>query len=251
MRVSRTVVATVAMQDDYMKGSAAAVGSATSCARGHRDPRGLRRDHVLASALGPPRLGPDEFISTRLVPRLVSPSGRANARSIRLAGTDWLLASGDDPPGAATWFHRPGLSCLFPGAALLPRARIVDVPPDWGDGDPRVQAVMERHATDARPQPAGLWLWVTLSCCPRTPTCATQPQLGFKTWFQVIHAATNETEVETTGHVVSIRVSAAGEAIGAALRRIAASCPVAESVMLPGCLCWPRRGLVGPQRQGH
>ena len=95
---------------------------------------------------------------------------------------------------------------------------------------------MERHATDARPQPAGLWLWVTLSCCPRTPTCATQPQLGFKTWFQVIHAATNETEVETTGHVVSIRVSAAGEAIGAALRRIAASCPVAKWVMFAGLL---------------
>ena len=30
----------------------------------------------------------------------------------------------------------------------LPRARIVDVPADWGDGDPRVEALAARHPTD-------------------------------------------------------------------------------------------------------
>ena len=54
-------------------------------------------DQVLAAALGLPRPGPGEFVSARLVPRLVSPADRANARSIRLAGADWLLASAADP----------------------------------------------------------------------------------------------------------------------------------------------------------
>jgi len=79
---------------------------------------------VLASALGLPRPGPGEFVSARLVPR---PGGHGAvghgtgghatvghgagghatgghgdyARSIRLAGADWLLASAADPPSPA------------------------------------------------------------------------------------------------------------------------------------------------------
>jgi hypothetical protein len=30
----------------------------------------------------------------------------------------------------------------------LPRARVIDVPPDWGEGDPRVAAVAARHPVD-------------------------------------------------------------------------------------------------------
>ena len=66
-------------------------------------------DQVLATALGLPRPGPGEFVSARLVPR---PAGlgdagagyvddRAYARSIRLVGTDWLLAFATDPRASA------------------------------------------------------------------------------------------------------------------------------------------------------
>ena len=64
-------------------------------------------DQVLASAPGLPRPGPGEFVSARLVPRFRRPSApgareaadghRDYARSIRLAGADWLLASAADP----------------------------------------------------------------------------------------------------------------------------------------------------------
>jgi hypothetical protein len=58
-------------------------------------------DQVLAAALGLPRPGPGEFVSARLVPRPAEPGDRAYARSIRLAGADWLLASAADPAAAA------------------------------------------------------------------------------------------------------------------------------------------------------
>ena len=66
-------------------------------------------DQVLASALGLPRPGPGEFVSARLVPRPdVHGAGEHGAgehgdyaRSIRLAGADWLLASAADPPSPA------------------------------------------------------------------------------------------------------------------------------------------------------
>jgi Restriction endonuclease NaeI len=111
MRVSRTVVATVAMQDDYMKRVRGGGG-----ARDQLRDEGIvifgdyAGDQVLASALGLPRPGPGEFVSARLVPRPARPGDggpgdggpgiagdRAYARFIRLEGTDWLLASAADP----------------------------------------------------------------------------------------------------------------------------------------------------------
>ena len=100
MRVSRTVVATVAMQDDYMKRVRGGGG-----ARDQLRAEGIvifgdyAGDQVLASALGLPRPGPGEFVSARLVPR----PGECGdyARFIRLAGADWLLASAADPPSPA------------------------------------------------------------------------------------------------------------------------------------------------------
>ena len=109
MRVSRTVVATVAMQDDYMKRVRDGGG-----ARDQLRAEGIvifgdyAGDQVLASALGLPRPGPGEFVSARLARR---PGGPANgsgggehrdyARSIRLGGADWVLASPADPAGPA------------------------------------------------------------------------------------------------------------------------------------------------------
>ncbi len=108
MRVSRTVVATVAMQDDYMKRVRGGGG-----ARDQLRAEGIvifgdyAGDQVLASALGLPRPGPGEFVSARLVPLTRRPSvpgarapadgHRDYARSIRLAGADWLLATAADP----------------------------------------------------------------------------------------------------------------------------------------------------------
>ena len=114
MRVSRTVVATVAMQDDYMKRVRGGGG-----ARDQLRAEGIvifgdyAGDQVLASALGLPRPGSGEFVSARLVP-LARRSGAGGggrganggehgdyARCIRLAGADWLLASGADPASPA------------------------------------------------------------------------------------------------------------------------------------------------------
>ena len=108
MRVSRTAVATVAMQDDYMKRVRGGGG-----ARDQLRAEGIvifgdyAGDQVLASALGLPRPGPGEFVSARLVPLTRWPGVRdgsergAYARSIRLAGTDWRLAAPADPAGPA------------------------------------------------------------------------------------------------------------------------------------------------------
>ena len=110
MRVSRTVVATVAMQDDYMKRVRGGGG-----ARDQLRAEGIvifgdyAGDQVLAAALGLPRPGPGEFVSARLVPRPAGagagPGGAARnrdyARFIRLAGADWLLASAADPAAPA------------------------------------------------------------------------------------------------------------------------------------------------------
>jgi len=101
MRVSRTVVATVAMQDDYMKRVRDGGG-----ARDQLRAEGIvifgdyAGDQVLASALGLPRPGPGEFVSARLIRRAggsASGAERAFARFIRLDGADWLLASPADP----------------------------------------------------------------------------------------------------------------------------------------------------------
>ena len=133
----------------------------------------------------------------------------------------------------------------------LPRARIVDVPGDWGDGDPRVEAVVQRHAVDAPTARLAVALGYSFLMA-EDPDLCDQPHLGFSAWLQVAHAAANETEVEMIGLGVSIPVSAAGEAIGAASRRIAASSPAAKWVMLAGLLIlaagtawWVRSGNAG------
>ncbi len=114
MRVSRTVVATVAMQDDYMKRVRDGGG-----ARDQLRAEGIvifgdyAGDQVLAAALGLPRPGPGEFVSARLTRRCRADgdpgaaSGREpghGTRYIRLDGADWVLAGPADPLGPA-----PGL----------------------------------------------------------------------------------------------------------------------------------------------
>jgi hypothetical protein len=102
MRVSRTVVATVAMQDDYMKRVRGGGGARDKLrAEGIVIFGDYAGDQVLAAALGLPRPGPGEFVSARLVPWPAGPGDRVYARSIRLAGADWLLASAAYPAAAA------------------------------------------------------------------------------------------------------------------------------------------------------
>ena len=107
MRVSRTVVATVAMQDDYMKRVRGGGG-----ARDQLRAEGIvifgdyAGDQVLAAALGLPRPGPGEFVSARLVPRRAGPASPGDrGRGLRpvdpARGADWLLASAADPAAAA------------------------------------------------------------------------------------------------------------------------------------------------------
>jgi hypothetical protein len=90
------VVATVAMQDDYMK-RVRDGGGARDQLRGEGivifgDYAG---DQLLAAALDLPRPGPGEFVSARLARR--SSRHDPDVRSIRLEGADWLLASAGDP----------------------------------------------------------------------------------------------------------------------------------------------------------
>jgi hypothetical protein len=100
MRVSRTVVATVARQDDYMKRVRDGGG-----ARDQLRAEGIvifgdyAGDQALAVALGLPRPGPGEFVSARLTRLGAGSAGklRHDARFVRLAGADWALASPDDP----------------------------------------------------------------------------------------------------------------------------------------------------------
>jgi hypothetical protein len=107
MRVSRTVVATVAMQDDYMK-RVRDGGGARDQLRGEGivifgDYAG---DQLLAAALGLVRPGAGEFVSARLArrARVLARVGGAGggeldhyARCIRLDEADWVLAGPVDP----------------------------------------------------------------------------------------------------------------------------------------------------------
>jgi len=121
-RVSRTVVATVAKQDDYMKRVRAGGG-----ARDQLRDEGIvifgdyAGDQALAAALGLPRPGPGEFVSARLTccgARAAggwpSPDGRSapgGRRMVRLDGADWALAGPSDPPTPAPHLprgRRPG-----------------------------------------------------------------------------------------------------------------------------------------------
>ncbi|HEY6296484.1 MAG TPA: NaeI family type II restriction endonuclease [Streptosporangiaceae bacterium] len=100
MRVSRTVVATVARQDDYMKRVRDGGGARDQLrAEGIVIFGDFGEDQVLASALGLPRPGPGEFVSARLARR--GAGHDAYVRSIRLEGADWVLASHADHPGPA------------------------------------------------------------------------------------------------------------------------------------------------------
>jgi Restriction endonuclease NaeI len=109
MRVSRTVVATVAMQDDYMKRVRDGGG-----ARGQLRAEGIvifgdyAGDQVLAAALGLPRPREGEFVSARLARVLPGRGGepRHGGRSIRLDGADWVLASPADPLAPAPCLPR-------------------------------------------------------------------------------------------------------------------------------------------------
>src|ERR1700683_3175240 len=93
MRVSRTVVATVAMQDDYMKRVRDGGG-----ARDQLRSEGIvifgdyAGDQQLAAALGLIRPGPGEFVSARLARRAGETNGAGagrGARGGRLDGAGW------------------------------------------------------------------------------------------------------------------------------------------------------------------
>ncbi len=107
LRISRTVVATVAKQDDYMKRVRAGGG-----ARDQLRDEGIvifgdyAGDQALAAALGLPRPGPGEFVSARLTRHdgVTGGAGPARPRAgcwIRLDGADWTLAGPSDPPQTA------------------------------------------------------------------------------------------------------------------------------------------------------
>jgi Restriction endonuclease NaeI/Domain of unknown function (DUF4062) len=97
MRVSRTVVATVAMQDDYMKRVRGGGARDQLRAEGIVIFGDYAGDQVLAAALGLPRPGPGEFVSARLAP--CPREGVRYTRTIRVAGTDWMLADPGGRPG--------------------------------------------------------------------------------------------------------------------------------------------------------
>jgi hypothetical protein len=89
------------MQDDYMKRVRDGGGARDLLrAEGIVIFGDYAGDQLLASALDLPRPGPGEFVSARLARRPGRP-GRGGhdpyARSIRLDGADWLLASPSDP----------------------------------------------------------------------------------------------------------------------------------------------------------
>ena len=92
-RISRTVVATVARQEDYMK-RVRGGGGARDQLRGEGivifgDYAGHQG---LAVALGLPSPGPGEFVSARLARRGEQGERSAAQRYVRLGGADWVLA---------------------------------------------------------------------------------------------------------------------------------------------------------------
>jgi len=134
----------------------------------------------------------------------------------------------------------------------LPFARIVDVPPTWGDGDPRVLAVARRHIVDL---PTAR-LAVALGYCfllAEDPDLCDPPGLGFSAWLQVAHAAANGTEVETIYLAVRVPMVATEELVASASRRIAAASPAARwalvgvaLVVVAGAIWLVRSGRAQP-----
>jgi hypothetical protein len=104
----------------------------------------------------------------------------------------------------------------------LARARIVDVPPDWALGDPRVQALALRHPVDL---PAAQ-LAVTIGGCfllSEDHDLTDTPGLGVAAWLQVAHAAANEVEYTTVEFAARIPLNVTGKTIAAVSRRVAAA----------------------------
>ena len=108
MRVSRTVVATVAMQDDYMKRVRGGGG-----ARDQLRAEGIvifgdyGGDQVLASALGLPRPGPGEFVSARLVPRRAGPMAASTAPASTDPPDTGIMPAPSASPGPTGCSQRP------------------------------------------------------------------------------------------------------------------------------------------------
>lgn len=109
----------------------------------------------------------------------------------------------------------------------LPRARVIDVPPDWGEGDPRVAAVAARHPVDLPSARLAVALGVCFLLSEDKDLCD-PAGLGVGAWLQVAHAAANETEMETIYFGFSVPVTVVSDAAGAVSRRIAAASPAGK-----------------------
>ncbi|GLY86465.1 NaeI family type II restriction endonuclease [Actinoallomurus iriomotensis] len=107
-RISRTVVATVAQQDDYMKRVRGNGGSRSSLRPEGIVILGQYSSHVaIAKALQLPAPGPGEFVSVRLARRKAHHDGMP---SVRLDGHDWVVAV-------------PGLDERIEQAPMLPSTK--------------------------------------------------------------------------------------------------------------------------------
>ncbi|MEV4176693.1 NaeI family type II restriction endonuclease [Nonomuraea sp. NPDC049709] len=94
--ISRNVVATVALQEDYMKRVRSNLGARTALHSEGIVIFGQYRNHVQAATdLGLPAPGPGEFVSVRLVRRQPH---HGNAPSVDLDGQRWVVAMETDSP---------------------------------------------------------------------------------------------------------------------------------------------------------
>ncbi|MEO3891688.1 NaeI family type II restriction endonuclease [Nonomuraea sp. B5E05] len=93
--VSRNVVATVAMQEDYMRRARRRGGSRTALRAEGIVIFGQYKNHVQAAvSLGLPAPGPGEFVSVRVARRQWH---HGDAPSIELDGEHWVVAVAGDP----------------------------------------------------------------------------------------------------------------------------------------------------------
>ncbi len=109
----------------------------------------------------------------------------------------------------------------------LPRARVIDVPADWGEGDSRVAAVAARHPADLPAARLAVALGVCFLLSEDKDLCD-PAGLGVGAWLQVAHAAANETEMETIYFGFSVPVTAVSETARVVSRRIAAAPPAGK-----------------------